>query len=206
MVHGLVFAARTPRRFPAGREVVRNRVTRSSDRSRRQQFRQHPLAPPACSSALAVAIALGAWAAAASAQPGTEELAPGPIPGLAPLSEVLVLETLPMDVGVAVAAASAESLAGGPVRFASPFAVDVSTTSHGRWEVSSDGRTAVWRLRVVSDGAVSLNLGFDRYRMPPGGRLRIHTPAGDEVLVRSRTRTTRRTASCGLRFSPVATR
>ena len=71
---------------------------------------------------------------------------------------------------------------GGPHRFAEPFAVNVGTTSHGRWEAGSDGRTAVWRLRVVSAGAVSLNLGFGRYRMPPGGRLRVFTPSGDEVV------------------------
>ena len=123
------------------------------------------------------------WAAAASAQPGSEE-APAPsIPGLAPLSEVLVLEAPPLDVAAAVAAARTErEMIGGPVRFAEAFEVDVSTASHGRWEAGSDGRTAVWRLRVVSDGAVSLNLGFGRYRMPPGGRLRIYTPAGDEVV------------------------
>ena len=122
------------------------------------------------------------WAAAASAQPGSEAPAPS-IPGLAPLSEVLVLETPPLDLAAAVAAARVENeMIGGPVRFAEAFEVDVSTASHGRWEAGSDGRTAVWRLRVVSDGAVSLNLGFGRYRMPPGGRLRIYTPTGDEVV------------------------
>ena len=127
-----------------------------------------------------IAAVLGVWPAAVLAQPGTEDPAPA-IPGLAPLSEVLVLETPPVDVVAAVAAASVDGR-GGPVPFADPFAVDVSTISHGRWEASSDGRTAVWRLRVVSPGAVSLNLGFDRYRMPPGGRLRVHTPMGDEVV------------------------
>ena len=123
------------------------------------------------------------WAAAASAQPGSEEARAPLIPGLAPLSEVLVLETPPLDVAAAVAAARVENeMIGGPRRFAEAFEVDVSTASHGRWEAGSDGRTAVWRLRVVSDGAVSLNLGFGRYRMPPGGRLRVYTPAGEEVV------------------------
>ena len=129
------------------------------------------------------ALTLGTWTATAAAQPGFEE-APAPaIDGLAALSEVLVLEAPPVDVAAAVAAARTEhEMIGGPVRFAEAFEVDVSTASHGRWEASSDGRIAVWRLRVVSDGAVSLNLGFGRYRMPPGGRLRVYTPAGDEVL------------------------
>ena len=132
-------------------------------------------------SVLAVALSLGAWTAA-SAQPGPERPAPE-IDGLAPLSEVLVLETPAIDVAVASArAASAASVVGGgPIPFAEPFPVEVTTASHGRWETSSDGRTAVWRLRAISAGAMSLNLGFGRYRMPPGGRLRIYTSAGDEV-------------------------
>ena len=118
-------------------------------------------------------LALGAWAATAAAQPGFESPAPK-FPGLTPLSEVPVLETPAID-----AAAGAGD---GPRRFAEPFTVDVSPLSHGRWETTPDGRTAVWRLRVVSAGAVSLNFGFTRYRMPPGGRLRVHTPDGAEVL------------------------
>ena len=126
--------------------------------------------------------ALGLLNEAAYAQPG-EEVAPSVpsapvLEGLAPLSDVLVLDTPPVDV-VASRALSAPS---GRFRFAEAFAVDVSPASHGRWETTSDGRTAVWRLRVVSAGSVSLNLGFTRYRMPPGGRLRIHTPDGSEVI------------------------
>ena len=131
------------------------------------------------------AIVLGVWAGTAWAQPAVEEGRAPAIPGLAPLSEVPVLETPPIDVQGALAAARAASVAvgpGAPVRFAEPFTVDVSPLGYGRWEAGSDGRTAVWRLRVVSEGAVSLNLGFSRYRMPPGGRLRVHTLDGAEVL------------------------
>ncbi len=137
--------------------------------------------------ALVFVLALGAWAAAAAAQPGFESPAPE-FPGLTPLSGVPVLETPPVDVRGARAAARAASVADGPgagdepVRFAEPFTVDVSPLSHGRWETTLNGRTAVWRLRVVSEGAVSLNFGFARYWMPPGGRLRVHTPDGAEVL------------------------
>ena len=135
--------------------------------------------------ALAV-VALGAWAGTASAQPGTEAGPAPSISGLAPLSEVPVLEAPPIDVQGALAAVRLASMAGGPgggpVPFAEPFTVDVSPVGYGRWEAASDGETAVWRLRVVSEGAVSLNLGFARYRMPPGGRLRVHTLDGAEVL------------------------
>ena len=126
-----------------------------------------------------IALFLGAFAVAASAQPGFEPAAAA-IPGLAPLREVPVLETPALDVSAV--RAEAETGGAGPYPFAAPFPVETSTASHGRWESGNDGRTAVWRLRVASVGAVSLNLGFGRYRMPPGGRLLVYTPAEDEVV------------------------
>ncbi len=118
-------------------------------------------------------------ATAAYAQPGAETRAPAPaLEGLAPLGAVPILETPPVN---AVASRSVDG-PGEPDRFAVPFAVEVTPATHGRWEATSDGRTAVWRLRVRSAGAVSINLGFTRYRMPPGGRLRVHTPDGKDVV------------------------
>ena len=118
-------------------------------------------------------------AAAAHAQPGAEARAPPPaLEGLAPLSAVPILET----PSVSAAASRSVEGPGEPYRFAAPFAVEVTPASHGRWETTSDGRTAVWRLRVRSEGAVSINLGFTRYRMPPGGRLRVHTPGGEDAV------------------------
>ncbi len=98
--------------------------------------------------------------------------------GLGPLADVLVLET----PAVTAQASRVEISPGEPSRFAEPFPVKVTPASRGRWETAGDGRTDVWRLRVISEGAVSLNLGFTRYRMPPGGRLRVYTPDGEEVV------------------------
>ncbi len=118
-------------------------------------------------------------AAAAHAQPGAES--PGPavdLAELAPLSAVPVLETPP----VSAAAGPSPDRPGEPYRFAEPFAVDATPATAGLWEAADDGRTAVWRLRVVSEGAVSLNLGFTEYRMPPGGGLRLYAPGGADVV------------------------
>ncbi len=125
------------------------------------------------------AAVVGLLAAAAYAQPGAETRAPASaLEGLAPLGAVPILETPPVN---AVASRSVDG-PGEPYRFAEPFAVEVTPATHGLWEATSDGRTAVWRLRVRSAGAVSINLGFTRYRMPPGGRLRVHTPDGEDVV------------------------
>ena len=94
------------------------------------------------------------------------------------MSEVLRLETPPINAAFSRAASTSEA----PFRFAEPFEVQVTPTGYGRWEATADGKTAVWRLRVVSPGAVSINLGFTRYRMPPDGSLRVYTPDGSEAI------------------------
>jgi hypothetical protein len=43
--------------------------------------------------------------------------------------------------------------------------VDITPATHGTWELLPDGNE-LWRLRIASPGAVSLNLGFTRYGMP----------------------------------------
>jgi len=63
-----------------------------------------------------------------------------------------------------------------PPRFAQPLAVDLTPQNAGRWE-TLDADNMVWRLRVQSHGALSLNFGFSEYRMPQGGRLLVY-PAG----------------------------
>ncbi len=60
-----------------------------------------------------------------------------------------------------------------PVRFAQPIKVDYTPANAGQWE-SLDATHDIWRLRVSSPGALSLNFGFTEYRMPAGGRLLVY--------------------------------
>jgi lysyl endopeptidase len=61
-------------------------------------------------------------------------------------------------------------------RYAQPVRVDLTPANAGQWE-DVDASTVVWRLRVESRGALSLNFGFDRYAMPAGGRMLIYPAA-----------------------------
>lgn len=63
----------------------------------------------------------------------------------------------------------------GPQRFA--VAADVSYTldNSGTWQDLPDGR--LWRLRIQSPGAKSLNLGITRFEMSKGAKLWIYDPA-----------------------------
>ncbi len=127
--------------------------------------------------AWALGTALGLAAAGLHGQPAGRDMPA--LEGLRPLGEIPVLAT-PAVVRSASRIEAAPG--GGPVPFAEPFAVDVTPAGRGAWEVTSDGRFAVWRLRVTSPGAVSLNFGFTRYRMPPGGSLRAYPADGGESV------------------------
>ncbi|MCB0637410.1 MAG: proprotein convertase P-domain-containing protein [Lewinella sp.] len=66
-------------------------------------------------------------------------------------------------------------------RFAETLPVDVTPFTHGIWEAARDGRQ-VWRLRIPSPGARSLNLGFDRYELPPTASLILYTADRSTIL------------------------
>ena len=59
------------------------------------------------------------------------------------------------------------------MRFAMPREVNLTTDMDGLWEHLDNG-DSVWRLRVFAPAALSLNLGFSRYHLPPYSRLLIY--------------------------------
>ncbi len=69
-----------------------------------------------------------------------------------------------------------------PYRFALPVDVALTPNNAGTWENLPDGQ-ALWRLRVASPGVLSLNLGFERARLPEGARLLVY-PAGEPGAAR----------------------
>jgi len=70
---------------------------------------------------------------------------------------------------------------GAPYRFAIAHPVVITPETAGTWE-ELDGEMLLWRLQVTSPEAVSINLGFSRYRMPVGGRLFVYSVDHNEVL------------------------
>ncbi len=71
---------------------------------------------------------------------------------------------------------------GQPPRFAIPQETFIAPETHGTWERISED-TMLWRLRIESSGALSLNLGFTRYAMPAGGRLLIYPADGSAEAI-----------------------
>lgn len=103
-----------------------------------------------------------------------------PAPCTIPLSDV---DQLPLPAVDNKALYEREMARRGPgiaPRFAETLTVEVTPSTAGTWEILPDGR-AVWRLRIHSPGARSLNLGFTAYRMPAGGALLLYNPSLTDV-------------------------
>jgi len=65
--------------------------------------------------------------------------------------------------------------------FAIPLDVNINPDQHGTWEQLKDG-SKVWRIRIHSKDAKSLNLGFTKFVMPEGGSMILY--AADYSIVR----------------------
>lgn len=119
-------------------------------------------------------------ASVASAQTGVD-LAAGPVPrGSTPLVPLETIPTLTVP-SIDVDRIRKDDLwwvrRGMPARYAAPYSVAVTPRRHGRWEALGED-VRLWRLRIASPGALSLNLGFSRFRLPRGARLYLYAPDG----------------------------
>lgn len=62
-----------------------------------------------------------------------------------------------------------------PYRFAAEIPVELNSDNSGIWELLPNG-SRLWRLGIKSEGALSLNIIFNNYRLPEGGQLFIYNP------------------------------
>ena len=90
--------------------------------------------------------------------------------GLSPV-ETIDVETLPDQDNVKLRdKVKRQSKNAGPLTFAEPINTNFKIDQRGTWE-SVEGDREVWRLRVKSPGAYSLNLGFEDFYLPPSAVL-----------------------------------
>ncbi|MGD8791990.1 MAG: trypsin-like peptidase domain-containing protein [Anaerolineae bacterium] len=106
-------------------------------------------------------------------QGGQSSLPEGLAQGGGSLDTVAVMTMPPVDVEALEAEDEARARNGLPPRFAYPMKVEITPQNAGTWEALAGGGQ-LWRLRIASPGAVTLNLGFTRYAMPPGGKLYVY--------------------------------
>lgn len=92
-----------------------------------------------------------------------------------PLAEIPVALMPHLDNDALLAAELDRRGPGIAPKFAEPIPVNISPSTDGHWEQLTNGNS-LWRLRIRSAGAKSLNLGFSEYLMPAGGSLVLYSP------------------------------
>lgn len=102
-------------------------------------------------------------------------------PARVPLSSVEVAEMPAQDNHALLQAELERRGPGIAPHFAVAIEVDITPDTHGNWELMDDG-TAVWRLRIKSTGAKTLNLGFTKFFMPHGGSLILYSVDKKKVM------------------------
>jgi len=125
--------------------------------------------------ALALLCALAATASV------TEAIPTGVLHDVLPIEAIDVVRAPSVDLESARVEDEAREREGLPPRFAIPNPVFITPSTDGTWE-DVDEATRLWRLRITSEGALSLNLGFTRYSMPPGGKLLVYASDGSYVV------------------------
>lgn len=68
----------------------------------------------------------------------------------------------------------------GPYRYGRTRKTDLTPSRHGTWEQLPSGRW-LWRLRIHSQDAVSLSVGFSRFQLPRDAALFVHGPGDASV-------------------------
>lgn len=128
-------------------------------------------------SSLVVVAALAA--APAWAQTGVDVtrplVSPQPDGAILGLDEVPSYEVPAPDIDRLLSESHRWEGLGMPARYAAPHEVSITPWNQGVWERFGRDRRGreqrLWRLRVRSPGARSLNLRFAHFRLPPGARL-----------------------------------
>jgi len=129
---------------------------------------------------LAAALAAFAFSAPAFAQVVVQPVGLSH-PSAAPWQTVAAVTLPVLDRELIAAEDNARVSNGQPARFAIPNDVSISPDTHGTWEVL-DAKWSLWRLRIRCQNADHVNLGFDAFSMPGGGRMQLYSSDGASVL------------------------
>ncbi|MEM0994344.1 MAG: hypothetical protein AAGI49_14990, partial [Bacteroidota bacterium] len=92
-----------------------------------------------------------------------------------PLASVSKIQLPALDNKSLLKTEQARRAAGKLPMFAATHDTNIRPETHGDWTYEDNGN-AIWRVRIYSKGAKSLNFGFTQYYMPEGGQLLLYTP------------------------------
>ena len=127
-------------------------------------------------------LAIGAATAAIACSITTTIAAPGNLANPAlPVQAIEIVEIPRLDFGAIDAEDLRRQADGDPYRYAIPHEVSVTPATAGTWE-RLDDTTLMWRLRVMSSDATSINLAFERFELPATGLLSVSTTDGNVFI------------------------
>jgi hypothetical protein len=104
------------------------------------------------------------------------------LPGVEAIESIEHREMPPVDVVALLREDALREASARPVapRFAKDLAVDLTLTNSGTWETLDDG-SRLWRIRLSSPGALSINLGLDVFDLPGSASFWVQAPDGSWV-------------------------
>lgn len=86
-----------------------------------------------------------------------------------------------VDVDALLLEDAEDEMKGVPYRFGYPMNVDYNLYTNGTWENLPDGGK-LWRLTIVCPEAITTNLIYSNFFMPPGAKLYLYNENRSEVL------------------------
>lgn len=98
-----------------------------------------------------------------------------------PIDQVAQVDMPYVDVQALLAQDQIEQAKGLPFRFGTAIDVKCNINNSGSWETLPNG-DKIWRLRVFSNGAYSLNFIFNDFFLPKGTKFFIYNPQKTEVI------------------------
>lgn len=72
---------------------------------------------------------------------------------------------------------SIDNLNGLPPRFGFDFDADINMKNSGRWMTLPNKKGKIWQLEIYCPGALSINLLYDKFYIPEGGKFFIYSAA-----------------------------
>ena len=98
-----------------------------------------------------------------------------------PLRNLQTVQTPSLDLRLIEAQDESDEANGLPPRFGFPQEINLDLLRDGDNEDIGDGME-IWRTRILCPGAISINLLYDKFWLPEGGRLYIYSEDRSQVL------------------------
>jgi subtilisin-like proprotein convertase family protein len=97
------------------------------------------------------------------------------------ISTKSIIELPPLDNEALKKKEAQRRIAHLPPHFATKRLVDFQPSTHGQWEKLTND-TLLWSLTIQSPEALSLNLGFSKFKLPPQAYFYLYAPATEQTI------------------------